>query len=230
METTINPFVVSSTQYGHIVKYADGTKRIARLFYSSGGYLCEFNKGSRKYGHHIDLTNVVSIEPTNNNVDLVVKTRRFLKKVIATLEKTGLWANFLHDFKIVNGLNDDELLRFLEGGWSDEHIAWTKELGLIAGYQCGVDSLKYTVLKGIKTINYNSWDKPAMVQEFAKAIAEKRQWSLRWRKGYDNSVECKLNENTGVMMAWYAEEFKNCGNGHYYYAIDDKHAIFGEDD
>lgn len=228
MENQIHPYIVSTTQHEHVVKYADGTKRIARLFYSNEGFLCEFNRRSKKWGHHFDTRGVVSVEPTNKKADLIAKTRRFLKKVIATLEKSGLWANTLHDFKIIAQLDDERLNKFLQAEW-DESQAMADELGLYHR-QGGVDCLKWTVIKGIKTINYNSWDNPAMVQEFAKAIAEKRQWSLRWRKGYDNSVECRFDEKDNVMRAWYSEEYKGYGNGHYYYAIDERHAIFGEDD
>ena len=53
---------ISTTQYEHVVTYADGHKRVARLFFSREGNLCEFNKRSRKYGHYFDSTGVVSIE------------------------------------------------------------------------------------------------------------------------------------------------------------------------
>ena len=219
---------ISTTQREHVVTYADGHKRIARLFYSAQGYLCEFNKGSRKYGHYFDTTNVVSVEPLDKEQDLLKKARRFTKKVIATLEKSGLWSNFLHDFKIVAQLDDEQLKKFLNAKW-DECEAIAKELGLYHR-QCGVDCLKWTIEKGIKCINYNSLSKDTMSQEFAKAIAEKQTFNHFWRKGYDNSVSCKVNETDDVMCAWYSEEYKGCGNGWYYYAIDEKHAIFGEKD
>ena len=219
---------ISTTQREHVVTYADGHKRVARLFFSCEGNLCEFNKRSRKYGHYFDTTNVVSVEPLDKEQDLLKKTRGFIKKVIATLEKSGLWSNFLHDFKIVAQLDDERLAKFLHAEW-DESQAMAQELGL-NHRQCGVDCLKWTVEKGIKTINYNSWDKDVMPTEFAKAIEERKSFGHNWRKGYDNSIECRFDEKDNVMRAWYSEEYKNCGNGHYYYAIDEKHAIFGEDD
>ena len=147
MTTTIHPFITSTTQYEHVVTYADGHKRIARLFNSAQGYLCEFNKRSRKYGHYFDTTNVVSVEPLDKEQDLLKKTRRFIKNVIAILEKSGLWSNFLHDFKIVAQLDDEKLLKFLNAEW-DESQKIMLELGL-NHRQCGVDCLKWTVEKGI---------------------------------------------------------------------------------
>ena len=31
-------------------------------------------------------------------------------------------------------------------------------------------------------------------------------------------------------VKWYSKEFKGCGNGHYYLALDATHTIFVEDD
>lgn len=228
-ETMTNTINVVKTQKEHIIRYADGTKRVARLFVTKYGEICEYKKRSSKYGYLLNTNGVISIEPTNKENDIVKKTRRFLKKVIATLEKSGLWSNMLHDFKIIAQLDDERLGRFLNAEW-DESYKMSQEMGLECGRQGGVDCLKWSVMKGIKSINYNSWDKETMPMEFAKAIAEKRNWFLDWRKGYDNRVECKKNEKDNVMCAWYSEEYKGCGNGHYYYAIDERHAIFGEDD
>ena len=54
-------------------------------------------------------------------------------------------------------------------------------------------------------------------------------YSHSWRKGYDNSIEFRLCDD-GKKRGWYSEEFKNCGNGHYYLALDERRAIFCEDD
>lgn len=219
---------ISTTQREHVVTYADGHKRVARLFLSQEGFLCEYNARSRKYGHYFDTTNVVSVEPLDKEQDLLKKTRRFINKVIATLEKSGLWSNFLHDFKIVAQLDDEKLLKFLNAEW-DESQKIMLELGL--NYrQCGVDCLKWTVEKGIKSINYDAWCRTNIMPMFANAIVTKGRFNMRWRKDYDNSIECRFDEKENVMRAWYSEEYKGCGNGHYYYAIDATHAIFGEDD
>ena len=219
---------ISTTQHEHVVTYADGHKRVARLFFSREGNLCEFNKRSRKYGHYFDSTGIVNIEPLNKEQDLLKKTRSFIKKVIATLEKSGLWSNFLHDFKIVAQLDDERLGKFLHAEL-DESQAMAQELGLYHR-QCGVDCLKWTVEKGIKSINYDAWRRTNLMPMFAKAIETKDEFSMRWHKGYDNSVGCRFDAKDNIMCAWYSEEYKGCGNGHYYYAIDATHAIFGEDD
>ncbi len=36
--------------------------------------------------------------------------------------------------------------------------------------------------------------------------------------------------NASKKSAWYSEEYQNCGNGHYYLALDESMAVFAEDD
>ena len=223
----MDKFEISTTQKEHKIVYADGTSRIARLFISEGGSICEYNKRSKHFGHYLNTDNVVSIEPVKKKSDVEI-TRKFMQKVCKILEKSGLWSNILHDFRLLLALNDEQLNEYINCNW-DECTKRSNDLGLICGRMAGLDNLKWSAKKGVKSINYRSWDKETMVAEFEKAIANKETYSSpRWYKGYDNSVSCKIWD--GIMCAWYSEEYKNCGNGHYYLAIDATHAIFCEDD
>jgi hypothetical protein len=64
------------------------------------------------------------------------------------------------------------------------------------------------------------------LMEIARALHSKQNISISGRTNYDVSFE--YNAEKG--MAWYSEEYKNCGNGHYYLALNGTHAIFWEDD
>ena len=64
---------ISTTQREHVITYEDGHKRVARLFLSQDGFLCEYNARSRKYGHYFNSTGVVNIEPLNKEQDLLKK-------------------------------------------------------------------------------------------------------------------------------------------------------------
>ena len=220
---------ISTTQYEHVITYADGHKRVARLFFSREGNLCEFNKGSRRYGHYFDSTGVVNIEPQKKS-DELAKARRFLKKVCAYLTASGLWSDILHDFNILLSLDDDKLRVVLKDSFSDEAYAMARELGMkCSRLTGGVDSLTATIRKGIVSIPYHAHERDCVKEIFRKTIANKGEYDHFWRKGYDNRVSCRLGQD-GVMRAWFSAEFKDCGNGHYYLAIDESHAIFCEDD
>ena len=63
--------------------------------------------------------------------------------------------------------------------------------------------------------------------ELKAAIEDRRPWSSgRIRANYDVSVEY----DPGKQKGWYSEEYRNCGNGHYYLMLDGSTALFCEND
>ena len=61
-----------------------------------------------------------------------------------------------------------------------------------------------------------------------EAVDKKLPYSLNWRGNYDYSLEFKMGE-TGY-KGWLSQEFKGCGNGHYWLMISSSQAIFCESD
>lgn len=220
---------VTNTQREHIITYADGSKRKANLFQTKDGQVCEYIPRSRYHGHYLDMSFIQDIQPVQKRVvDIVQKTRKFLTKVCKYLEASGLWADVLSDFKCLLNADDETLKQLLSGtlSWTEEY-EMCKSIGMNLRFG-GIDDLRTTVEKGIKSINYYKWGKETSGSTFARAIANKEDWSHAWHKGYDNSISCRMYN--GRMIAHYSEEYKGCGNGHYYIAIDAYHAIFSEDD
>ena len=64
------------------VTWSNGTTSKQRLFVSSNGMLCEFKKGSRKWGYPFDPYHIVSIECIVKKVNPVDIFRRNTKNVI----------------------------------------------------------------------------------------------------------------------------------------------------
>jgi len=64
------------------------------------------------------------------------------------------------------------------------------------------------------------------LKEIKEALQNKQPITIKGRTNYDVSFYYKPDEN----KAWYDEEFRNCGNGHYYLALSDTYAMFYEDD
>lgn len=219
---------ISDKQREHIITYADGSTREAKLFKTQNGKPCEYNLRSRRRGHYLNTNGIVKIEPKEMPVvDIVKKTRKFLTKVCKYLEASGLWADVLSDFKCLLNADDETLKKLLSDTLSwDEECEMCKAIGMNRRFG-GIDNLRTTVEKGIKSINYYKWDE-CTASMFAEAIANEEEWSHAWRKGYDNSISCRMYN--GQMIAHYSEEYKGLGNGHYYIAIDANHAIFSEDD
>ena len=72
------------------------------------------------------------------------------------------------------------------------------------------------------------FNKDSIINYFKRAISDKKPIRFTWRNVYDNTLEI-INDNDNY-RGFYSEEFKGCGNGHYYLLFDATHAIFYEDD
>lgn len=205
------------------VTYKDGTKANVRLFYYQGGdCLCKFKRGSRLWGIYFVLDDVVSIElPVSKTENEIF--RHTLKRLIKSLEESGLWADILQWAKWVDSLTDEEFDAYKTRVFN---APFGSETG--TGF-IGIDAFGRMFRKNaIKAVNYDkSW---SFEEQVSLAIANKEDYhSPRWEKGYDNSVSVQKGKD-GIVRGWYSEEYRGCGNGHYYLLIDAKHAIFSEND
>ena len=78
----------------------------------------------------------------------------------------------------------------------------------------------------LKSMYFGKYQNSHVKEEFKRAIEQKRDYHYCTRTSYDVSLEYNAAKN----MAWYSEEYRNCGNGHYYIALDHSTALFVEDD
>jgi hypothetical protein len=211
------------------ITWSNGTKTKNRLFVSSNGMLCEFKKGCRRWGYPISPYNIVSIECIVKKVVTPVDIfRRNVKNVIKYLSASGLWSPMLETAKVFLTLPDEVLLK-ANDNWDTYHALMNGDL---KGYQWfGIDCFFHLFTdKAIKTVNYDRWSREYDTKAVADHIANKQRYSIKWRKGYDNSLELKFEDNCPYHRGWYSEEYKDCGNGHYYFLLDEKHVLFGEND
>ena len=77
-----------------------------------------------------------------------------------------------------------------------------------------------------KSMYFGKYDNTRIKEEIAQRLEKKEDFSFSTRVSYDVSFEY----NAEKKRAWYSEEYKGYGNGHYYLAIDNTTAVFCEDD
>ena len=202
-----------------------------RLFVSANGVLCEYKKGSKRYGyplHEFDVCNWSNVTPYF--VDDLTKVKNFMTKIVNYLNKSGLWTNIKKDYEVILAQGDDFLIDLLNSDYTDRRDKLHK-LALSLGLESlslHCDEIIYSAKKGIKNVNYNKYEKEIVKQIVKDAINNCKRTQHKWRKGYDNSIEIAMHND--VLCGWYCEEYKNCGNGHYYLLLDECHAFFYEHD
>jgi len=219
-----------------------GEKQRLRIFHSAQGHYCYKPRGKRNSGYPLNQLNLIDLLPltaikrkTNEQI-----WRDSWMKVRDRLEKSGLWAESV----LIN------VKTALDVGYAKIQEAYRASDVMVAGvtYQeqgrLRAEAVKKIDERLVKDTNINTsilWymHQPARVKKMhfgvfnesvlehiAQCISKKETCHEHGQKGYDISFEYNAEKN----KAWYSEEYRGCGNGHYYLALDATHALFNEDD
>ena len=206
-----------------IITDINGNKTTKRLFISVRDNICEFAPRSRTKGYILNIDNIIDINMCVSNKTDIDYFRRNLSNVIKYLSNSGLWQPMLQGAKYLSSLSDDEIKTLKD---YQIYNNYNKENNIrFWNYDCFLSLFS----KGaIKTINLHKYQKEDILRDIRHAITHKINYKHQWQKGYDNSIE--LSFNNDIAYGWYSEEYRGCGNGHYYFLLDDVHALFCEDD
>ena len=210
-----------------IVTFVNGSVETKRLFISTDDNICEFYPRSRRRGRVISVNNFDSIRlKIVNKKSGVELCRANLDKVIKYLTESGFWTPMLRGAIYLSKLTDEELSSMCN--WDNYHKVMNEDLTKQGIQWFGCDCFINMFNVKIKTMNFDKYERTRIKSLIKESITNKRNFSYRWRNGYDNSFEIRFGEPYNC--AWYSEEYKDCGNGHYYFLLDETHVIFGEDD
>ena len=205
----------------YIVTLMGGTKMRMRLFIYGGRTICKYAKRKRNRGYAVS-TEVIekfwkSIDkPTPE--DPHKRWRHNAAKVVKYLEASGLWEGYLQDLKKALTLSDEEL--FVPRDEPDYYHKISEKFEHLS-----VDGYFSLFQKdGVRTVNWGHHKD--YKERVAQAMANKSPLTLSWTVSYDNSIEYAPDKK----RAWYSEEYRGCGNGHYYLMLDAEHVGFCEDD
>lgn len=198
-----------------------------RLFISSQGVLCYFPRGKRTYGYALESAIISCIQSCNPIIkDEFMIVKRFMKNVIKYLSASGLWKCIKDDYTKILEQGDEYLKKTISLDFSEQRQFLQETIGVESFH---VDNIVYSALKGIKTINYDKYEREYRRGWIGDRMKNKENFCFYWKNGYDCSVEFREDDD-GYYLGWYSEEYVGRGNGHYYLALDEKRAIFCEHD
>lgn len=173
-------------------------------------------------------------------IDETAAWHKRLKRAISKLEKSGLWSDVLEKFRYI--INSQMTLdEFYELSRHTGYHTIVPEI-IYEKYKSkfpevfvlndnGTFSIDYSffeeyLLCKIKTIyfgDYNSYYKKNII------LAMQDQCEYHTPR-IDCNYDISFSYDPKSKKAWYSEEYKGCGNGHYYLAIDSSTALFYEND
>ena len=213
------------------VYVSDGEKHEIRLFISTNNDICFAPKRRRNGGYMLSVSEMEkwdSLTKVNkgNKTDLVKRMRKRAESGVAMLNESGLWTDIKTELlKFLDLSNDDIRRDFIDGDVYETYR--TKKYDWLNSYQVFF-SLK--AKKCWKNPSFGKYDfsKDNVIDYFKRSISDKKPIRFTWRNVYDNTLE--IISDNGIYRGFYSEEFRGCGNGHYYLLFDATHAIFYEDD
>lgn len=232
----IKAIVTNNYSKQYRVNVINGGSKVVRLWQTEDGRIAIMSKGRKRYGHELSLwydkydewTNLRLVEHKGFDYH-----KRFVKRAsdgLKMLTESGLWPDIRKSIEHFFSLTEEEQRAMVDDMTSDSYEFYEntfegKKYAWVSSHQIFCSFLHKTCWKSIA---WSRWERNRMNEEVAECIKSGRSFHRRWTNGYDNTVD--VEENEGIKRAWYSEEYRNCGNGHYYLMFDATHAIFYEDD
>ena len=224
------------------VTYSHGGVETIRLFKSTYGDICRFKKGSSRKGYPIGpFSNIVKVE------QVIVKSQKTdeqkwidsLNKIKTRLVNSGLWEHLVKEI--------DEALTFGYNVMQDmnTHLHMRDREEELKYFKEHYPKLVLLNTDGKEYINMSfiwMWYKIPKVEKMRfykynssndfelKRIAEKMLAKETHHARGDYQYDISFEYNAEKKRAWYSKEYRGCGNGYYYLALDATHAMFSEKD
>lgn len=246
------------TKFEAINSMGSGNKQ--RCTKESEDYIFVFAKGSKRRGYRYRLDDFLNYyKPIlKSNEDKEKAWHKKCCSIENRLEVSGLWPEFkelFHNLQLVS-LSDWQDIKRMSIEWDttsthsieDYHkrvenrnqriydkygekypfMFYESKEGNHYLHSDYVDSISEAKTKSMYFGRNNAQIKENIKQFIAKKEATNCDVDARYdgKLSYDISFRYKPEDN----KAWYSEEYRGCGNGHYYVAIDGSAALFIEND
>jgi hypothetical protein len=222
------------------VKTTNGKTKVVRLWLSEMGSVCIMGKGKKTRGHYLnsgyyqETQDWVSLVPCSEDVNYLKRTIQRARKTREILAKSGLWEEIREEIEAFLELPQEQIEEFVKDAREDFYELVYMEIRKfgegkypwLSTYQV-FDTIVNSkrCFKSPKIDRHRSFIK----KDISTAIESKTNYHSRWTNGYDNTISVEVCKD-GKFRGWYSEEYRQCGNGHYYLLFDATHAIFYEDD
>ena len=228
---------VVNTNYSkeYRVKLTNGKSKIVRLWLYCGE-VAIMGRNKRKYGHYIwrsEVEDWVSIkEVTKEDVDYKKRLMLRARAAQKMLAESGLWPDIKKEIDDFLALSDEKIDEYVKAATTDfyenVYCHLHEEGNKFPWLHTSQIFSSFLSKRCWKSLNFGRWyhNEKTLLKE---AIENKKNYNLKWENGYDNSVEVSFKDEK-CPRGWYSEEYRGCGNGHYYLLFDATHAIYYEDD
>lgn len=212
-----------------------------------------YAKGKRRYGYRYSKEAFLSLyKPlVVTDEDKTAKWHKEIRRALKEMDKSGFWKGSDVEKRLRNllkiTLKDKEAIEEIYWQAPQEGGKRVLDRALIRPYMARYPFLFLVGENGaltsqpdfsyfsdlmackLKSMYFGKGSRAK--EEIREAAQQGRNLSRRDYTSYDVSFELKQpDESCSFVRAWYSEEFRGCGNGHYYLALSENTALFVEDD
>lgn len=168
---------------------------------------------------------LTEVEKNKQNIDCVNRLAQRLRLIAQTCNDNDVKANIMEHCNSVINLSGIKI----KSDYENEYIYPLKDMLYCGNIFSLVDCL-YEI-EHAKVVKMRFTKRAGMFNDecfkrIKNSMENKTDCKFSSYNGYDVSFEYNAKRN----KAWYALEYRNCGNGHYFIALNDTHALFVEDD
>lgn len=220
----------------HFKAISISDNKIHRCFVETTTTIFVYAQKKKRYGWRLDekqfLSRFTPLMPNDENA----QWKRRLKRAVNLCRESGLWAELAVVWdNLYKYVTLDEKRKIYDMSWDnrEEAITYCKEHYpfMIKTDKDGKEYLDTDYIWELSRCElksmYFGYNNAEEKEQIRKAISEHRQYTIpRVRTTYDVSFSYNPESN----RAFYNEEYKDCGNGHYYLALNHSTAVFCEDD
>lgn len=210
-----------------------------RLAISFDHQVMELYKGKRNRGWYLESRTLSRLSHIEVKLPAAGKTpeevwRISWGKVLKRLQASGLWPEIIQNIVLALEIGYENIRAANDAQWDDflnvdypTRAAKVKAIDsrLVQGEDDILSDLSWLSRPAkIKKMYFGKYRNEPILAQIAGAMQDQRDFEIGNQAGYDVSFSYRHPK------AWYSEEYRGCGNGHYYLALDATHAIYYEDD
>ena len=218
------------------IRLTNGKSIIKKMWATTNGYPVIAKPRSRRLGWVInecdirDWDCVTLYDP--NKISLSFYDAR-AKKALEMLQNSGLWSSIRQEIahylsmskenrqNMLDDILTDSFHLFYDKRGEGEKYEWVKCYQIFESFARKTDCWKYPRYTYDRNKSYlEHW--------FNLAKTNNSKFHEHWHNGYDVSYDVDFTGEE--KRGWLSDEYKGCGNGHYYLLLDATHAINYEDD
>ena len=228
--------------------YQDGHKNSRRLTVHHEGFVMLYAKNSKWYGYRFTTSALEKISRIKlqimSEAEKHQSWQRSWEKVTIKLKKSGWFPAYYENVLLGLAIGREKILQANEVYWLQRRLPpETHNTDLLRRLEAIDPRLVHLDAEGnprpntsilwemsrpaqVKKMYFGKYQNEQILAQIKEAVEKRAALHISAQAGYDVSFSYRPEINS----AWYSEEYRDCGNGHYFIALDETHALFIEDD